>query len=331
MSQELRRRTPEPPNQRAEPPWRAVAGNTVRLWLERHHLIAERPAGRRHRLIVALSAVAAMAIGAGLTLAFTGGNQAAGAAARSGAAVPGSSTALQQAAANRHQAAVWVATQVSRSEVVACDPQMCPLVESSGFPASSLMPLLPTAPDPLGSELVIATPAIQSQFGTRLADVYAPQVIAKFGSGAEQIDIRYMAPYATPAAELAPYLQARITAGMQLLSNKNIQPSATARAQLLAGQVDPRLLVTLSLLKGKFTLKLVAFDDSSPGEGSAIPLRGAEIGAKSSADLSTILTILRAQQGVYAPAGESITTIAGGLSVVTVRYDAPGPMEVAGS
>lgn len=330
MSQELRRRPPEPPNQRAEPPWRAVAGNTVRLWLERHHLIAARPVGRRHRLVVALSAVAAMGIGAGLTLAFTGGNQAAGAAARSGNAVPGS-TALQQAAANRHQAAVWVATQVSRSVVVACDPQMCPQLESAGFPASDLMPLASTAPDPLGSELVIATPAIQSQFGTRLADVYAPQVIAKFGSGAEQIDVRYMAAYATPAADLAPYLQGRILAGKQLLSSNRIQPSAAARADLLAGQVDPRLLVTLSLLKGEFTIKLVAFDDSSPGEGSVLPLRGAEIGAKSSADLTRILAILRAQQGAYAPAGENMTTIAGGLSVVTVRFDAPGPLEVAGS
>ncbi len=329
MSQELRRRTLEPSDQPTEPSWWAVAGNTVRLWMERHHLTGARSGGRR-RLIVVVSAIAAMAVGAGLTLAFTGVNHSGGEGARSGPAAPGN-TALQQAAANRHLVAVWVATQVSRSEVVSCDPQMCALVESSGFPASSLMVLPSTAPDPLGSELVIATPALQNQFGTRLADVYAPQVIATFGSGAEQIDVRYMSPYATPAAKLASDLQERIAAGKQLLSNKNIQPSAAARAELLAGQVDPRLLVTLSLLKDGLTVKLVAFDDSSPGEGSAVPLRGAEIGAKSSADLSTILTILRAQQGVYAPAGESITTIAGGSSVVTVRYDAPGPMEVAGS
>ncbi len=330
MSQELQRRTPEPSDQRAEPSWRAVAGNTVRLWMQRHHLIGDRPASPRRRLVVLLSAVAAMALGAGLTLAFTRGNQSAGNGARSGDAVPGN-TALQQAAANRREAAVWVAAQVSRSVVVSCDPQMCGQVESSGFPASQLMVLPSTAPDPLGSELVIATPAIQSQFGTRLADVYAPQVIAKFGSGAEQIDVRYMSPYAAPAARLTPDLQGRITAGKSILNNKNIQTSAAARAELLAGQVDPRLLATFSLLAGGLTVKLVAFDDSSPGVGFAVPLRGAEIGAKSSADLSTILAVLRAQQGNYAPAAENIIRIAGGLSVVTVRYDAPGPMDVGGS
>ncbi len=330
MSQEVQRRTPEPSDQTAEPPWRAVAGNTVRLWMQRHYLISDRPASGRRRLVVVLSAVAAMALGAGLTLAFTRANQSGANGAQSGAAVPGR-TALQQAAANRHEAAVWVATQVSRSVVVSCDPHMCGAVESSGFPASDLMSLPSTAPDPLGSELVIATPTIQIQFGTRLASVYAPLVIAKFGSGAEQIDVRYMSPYATPAAQLAPDLQTRILAGKQLLTKKNIQPSATARAELLAGQVDPRLLVTLPLLASGFTVKLVAFDDSSPGVGSAVPLRGAEIGAKSSADLSTILQVLRAQQGNDAPASANITPIAGGVSVVTVRYDAPGPMEVGGS
>jgi len=87
---------------------------------------------------------------------------------------------LQQAADNRLAAAKWVATQVSTSEIVSCDLEMCGEVQDSGFPAGQLMVLAPTAPDPLGSEVVIATPAIQSQFGIRLATVYAPQVLASF-------------------------------------------------------------------------------------------------------------------------------------------------------
>ncbi len=331
MSQELQRRRQEPSNQRAEPSWRAVAGTTVRLWMVRHHLISERPASRRRRLVVVLSAIAAMAVGAGLTLAFTGVNQSAGAAARSGDPAPGKSV-LQQATANRHQAAVWVATQVSRSEIVSCDPEMCGDVESSGFPAGSLMVLPSTAPDPMGSELVIATPAIQSQFGTRLASVYAPQVIASFGSGPEQVVVRSIAPDGAAAfdAQLATYRQDRITAGKLLLTKKNIHPSAAARAELIAGQVDPRLLVALSPLADKMSLHLIAFYDSSPGEGSAVPLRGAEISASGSAGLSAILAFLSAQQGIYAPAKESVAN-ADGQQVVTVWFYAPGPLDVAGS
>ena len=59
MGQDLQSRVPETPSPRPEPSWAAVAGNTVRLWLERHHIISYRPASRRKRLIIALAALVA--------------------------------------------------------------------------------------------------------------------------------------------------------------------------------------------------------------------------------------------------------------------------------
>jgi hypothetical protein len=324
MSQELERRTPGTLSQRPEPSWRAVAGTTVRLWLERRVVNK-----RRRRLVVVVSALVAMAFGAGITLAFTGTNQQASPGARSGDPVQ-SLTALQLAANNRLAAAKWVAAQVSTSQIVSCDPEMCGEVQQYGFPAGQLMVLSPTAPDPLGSEVVIATPAIQSQFGVRLATVYAPQVLASFGSGPEQVVVRDIAPDGTAAfnAQLAKYRQDRINAGGQLLKNSNIHANAATRAQLLAGQVDPRLLATIGYLASKISLKLVAFDDKSPGEGYAVPLRGAEISA-TSAGLSAILQILDAQQGDFAPAGKGLTAIPGGRAVA-VWYGAPGPLDTTG-
>ncbi len=278
-----------------------------------------------------LSALVAMALGAGVTLAFTqrGPEQAASPPGNSGPA----SKALQVAAADRHQAAVWIAQQVASSVVVACDPEMCSELQNSGFPAGQLMELQPSAPDPLGSLLVVATPVIRNQFGTRLASVYAPQVIASFGSGAERVDVRYVAPDGTAAFEsqLATDQKARIAAGEQLLTNKHVQASAAARQALMAGQVDPRLLVTLSALAHQMPLQLVAFVDPSPGVSSDVPLRGAEIGAATSAGLPAMVTFLSAQQSPYAPAVARITQVAKGQSVVTVRYDAPGPMGLGGS
>jgi len=306
-------------------------GNTVRLWVERHQ---RRQAGRR-RLVLLMGALVAMALGAGVTLAFTQRDhaQTASRLAGSGQASGQASGALQAAVTARHQAAAWIAAQVAPSVVVSCDPEMCNELQKSGFPAGQLMELQPSAPDPLGSLLVVATPVIRSQFGTRLASVYAPLVIASFGSGAERVDVRYVAPDGSAAFEsqLAADRKDRIAAGEQLLTNKRVQASASARQALQAGQVDPRLLVTLSALAHLMPLQLVAFDDPSPGVNSDVPLRGAELGAAAPPGLPTMVAFLKAQQSQFAPAVARITKTANGQSVVTVRYDAPGPMGLGGS
>jgi hypothetical protein len=74
----------------------------------------------------------------------------------------------------------------------------------------------------------------------------------------------------------------RIPVGQQLRADKNVYPSAVARKTLLVGQVDPRLLVTLSALAHEMPLELVAFDDSSRTR-SDVPLHAAEIGAAAAA------------------------------------------------
>ncbi|HEV2537179.1 MAG TPA: hypothetical protein VGU21_06670 [Streptosporangiaceae bacterium] len=276
-----------------------------------------------------LSALVAMALGAGVTLAFTQPDH--------GIARPAQATAStatpQLAAAARQQASAWITREVASDITVGCDPVMCNELQRSGLPVTRLLPLQPSAPDPLGAQLVVATPVIRNQFGTRLATVYAPLVIASFGSGVERVDVRYIAPDGSKAfeAQLATYRKNRITAGRQLLDNNHIQASAAARGALLAGQVDPRLLVTLSTLAGLMPLHLIAFVDPSPGASADVPLRGAEIGAAVSAGLPAMVAFMRAQQGEYAPAVARITQDAGGRPVFIVRYDAPGPMELDGS
>src|ERR1700722_20411433 len=208
---------------------------------------------------------------------------------------------------------------------------MCNEAQASHFPAGQLKVLLPSAPDPLGSEVVIATPVIQSQFGARLASVYAPLVLASFGSGAEEVEVRYIPPEGTATfnAGLAKDLQDRIGAGQQLLANNHVSADPAAHRELVAGQVDPRLLITLSALASKMPLHLVAFEDSSPGASPAVPLRGAEISAGTLADLSALHAFL-IQQTIYAPAQDAIVRSANGKSVLVVRYDAPSPMDLRG-
>ena len=322
MGQELQRRAPGTVS-RADPSWPTVASTTVRLWFDRHY---RRRTGHR-RLVIAVSALAAMALGAGVTLAFTQSD--------SGTVQAGkhSSNAMQVAVADRQQAAGWITREVANDVIVACDLEMCNQLQKSGFPGARLMQLQPTAPDPLGAQLVVATPVVRNQFGTRLASVYAPLVIASFGSGADRVDVRYIAPDGSTAfeAQLATDRKNRIAAGEQLVANNHVQASADARKTLLAGQVDPRLLVTLGTLAGLMPIRLIAFDDPSPGASSDVPLRGAELGAAAATSLPAMVSFYKAQQVQYAPTVASITRTANGIQVVTVRYDAPGPMGLTGS
>jgi hypothetical protein len=236
---------------------------------------------------------------------------------------------LQAATATREAAARWIAAQVGSSAIVACDPAMCAALQASGLAATRLLMLGTAAPDPLGSDLVAATPAVRSQFGARLASVYAPSVIASFGSGAARIDIRAVAPDGTAAYDsaLAADRRARIAAGKQLAGNRRITMTAAARAALRAGQVDPRLLAMLAALAAQQPVRILSLGDSSPGASSAIALRGAELApaharTHTQARLRSMLSFLRAQRLPFLP----MQAVLVHKSALSVEYAAPSPL-----
>jgi hypothetical protein len=214
---------------------------------------------------------------------------------------------------------------------VSCDPRMCQRLRADGFPAARLKSLAASARNPLGSALVVATPALRTQFGPNLAADYAPQVMASFGSGAAQVDVRTVAPNGAAAfqSELVAEHAALVSGGSQLLGNMNIKASPSARAALLAGQADARLLAILSVLSAQTPVTVESFNGASPGASTDVPLRGAEISAASAADRSAILAFLRAQRAPYRPATAAVTQAAGGQPVISVRFDAPAPAETA--
>ena len=58
----------------------------------------------------------------------------------------------------------------------------------------------PQTNDPLDSSVIVATPGVRDQFGPQLASVYAPVILASFGSGNARIDIREVIPGGTEHA-----------------------------------------------------------------------------------------------------------------------------------
>jgi hypothetical protein len=283
---------------------------------------AARPA-RRLRMagagaLAALSAV--LAVEAGHVLSQPHLASAEGPAPAS--SVLASSAPVSSATAARDQAAAWVARQVSGAVIIACDPAMCAALAQHGVPSGNLLVLGPGAGDPLGSDVVLGTAAVRGLFGSRLAAVYAPEVLAGFGTGPARIDVRIVAPDGSAAYRraLAADRQARRAAGLQLLRHPRLAASPAARAALAAGQVDARLLITLAALAASQPVQVTGFGAPASGASPGLPLRTAELTAPAGT-AHRMLAFLRAQRSPYLPA---YAGLAG--SVLTVEFGAPAPL-----
>ncbi|HMH93794.1 MAG TPA: hypothetical protein VK586_22275, partial [Streptosporangiaceae bacterium] len=237
--------------------------------------------------------------------------------------------AITAAARTRDQAAAWVRAQVSRAAIVACDPAMCAALQAAGLPAADLLVLGTDTPDPMGADLVVATPAVRSQFGTRLAGVYAPTVLAQFGTGAARIAVRVTAPGGAQAYRelLARDAQARRNVAAQLLGNPGVRMSQVARGQVLAGRVDSRLLLLLPALATVHPVQVLAFADAGPGADPAVPLRAARLagsavppGLTQAAYVAWLRGYVRGQRPPY----DGRTSVTG--TVVTIQFSSPSPL-----
>jgi hypothetical protein len=306
------------------PSWPQVVGTTVQLW-----------AARRRtwwRVIGAIVVVLVVFAAGALTVTLLR-NNGSGSAARGGSATSGTPGLAQvQAAADaRQQAAAWVTAQVSHSAVVSCDPAMCGALQARGFPAGDLMTLGSAASDPLGSAIIVSTAAVRSEFGSRLTGVYAPTVIASFGSGSARVDVRVYA-----AGGAAAYLAAlradqavRQRLGNVLLRNSRVSETPAARAQLAAGQVDTRLLTIIATLSAGGPVSIAAFGDAGPGASAGVPLRTVELASPSGAKggyLQSVLALLNAQQAPYLPNSTTIVRLADGRQVARIEFAAPSPL-----
>ncbi len=238
----------------------------------------------------------------------------------------GSSGGLSAAEATRGDAATWVAQQVTASDLVACDPLTCSTLEADGVAASRLMSIRPTATDPLGADVVVATSSIRSQFGSQLVSEYAPELIASFGSGASRVDVRTVANFGAAAFKAAEQkdLKARKNAGAQLLRN-GFHIGAEGAGQIHSGQVDSRLLVTLAALLSQRTLDVSSFGDTGPG--APVLYRQVIIvdapGQTGIAALTADLKQAQAQSKPYLPANAELVHLANGQSALRIEFGAP--------
>jgi hypothetical protein len=281
------------------------------------------------------AAILTLLVAGGVTLALSG-HLASHRPSRGGA--PGSGSAGNghtglTAAAAMQMAATWVGQQISRSVIVACDPVMCSALQAQGFPAANLLVLRPSTASPRGAEVVVVTPAVRSQFGNRLDSMYAPSVMAGFGSGPNQVNVRVIAPDGAAAylAALRQDVAARSVAGAQLLANKRIVITAQARMQLTAGQVDSRLLILLPAMAAAHPIQILAFGDPGPGASPGIPLCSAALSGSGRAAGMTDAGYLRWMAGFVQAqlvpfAGRVVIPRPGNKPVVQLEFSRPSPL-----
>ena len=241
---------------------------------------------------------------------------------------------LTAEAAARADAITWILHQVSPAAVVSCDALVCAKLANSGISSSNLLLLGPTSNDPLGSDLVVATATVRNQFGSRLA-VYAPAIIASFGTGNAKIEIRWVYPGGATAysAALPAALRVRKGADAQLLTNSNIRFSATARAQLLSGQVDPWLPDLIVIMAYRHPLYIADFPSQSPGGGPASLLRWVDLATNvpaahltRAAYLGWMQSFMHTQRAEYQPVWVQQVTLRTGQAVLRIGYGAPSPL-----
>jgi hypothetical protein len=293
----------------SEPSWGRVLATTIKLWILR---------ARRWQAVAVVMVVAAVtASSLALSGVFAGTAAPAARARAAGAPSPATAVPHRTSAplpgATQAAAAAWIAGQLSSDAIIACNPAMCALLQTQGVTAARLMPLTPGSADPHGATVVVtSSPA---------AEAYAPAVIASFGSGAAQIDVRATEPGGAAAYETAlrADLAARMSAGAQLLRNNRIHFTARDAAQLRAGQVDARLLATLAALSSQYSFSVTAFGDASPGV--AVLYREVTISGASKS-LTSALALVKAQVPPYLPAQVALVPSAG----LSVEFAAPSPL-----
>jgi hypothetical protein len=249
------------------------------------------------------------------------------------------STRIATQTAVRDQAATWVAATVGHDVLVACDALTCADLAQHGFPAADLNVLQSTAPDLYGTQVVVATASVRSQFGAQLAKVYAPEVLASFGTGANRIDIRVIAADgpATFRAALQEDVLARKAAGAQLLTRSTVSVSTSARRALVAGDVDPRLLSVLAFLASQQPIVIVSFGGAAPGASPGVPLRIADLAAADpaagrggAAYERSLVTLLHSEVDLYVPSSIVAARLATGQHAVQITFAAPSPLGLLG-
>jgi hypothetical protein len=317
---------------RPEPSLARVIATTLRLWLRRRVLrVADgnRIGPLRWTAVVAVTLIACAAAGGG-----------AAAALKTTPPIPSHprhhvqriTPAQAGTTADEQAAAAWIVAQIAPGTAIACDPVMSSVLRRAGLPAARELALSPASGLPVGPGLVVATSAARAEFGSQLTAA-APEVVASFGRGAQIVEVRVLGwtPAAFRSAARAA-IAANKKAAAKLARNRRLHLAGSARAQLLSGLVDERLVVLLGRLVAARPVYVSAFGNADPGDAWPAELRSVSIsrlvhgtGRRRVSDVRAVLRLLHGQRPPYRAIVQELHGPAGRVTL-TIGFPAPSPL-----
>jgi hypothetical protein len=207
------------------------------------------------------------------------------------------------------------------------------VLTASGLPVNQVVQVALNSQSLLSASVVVVTPVLRGLFDTNpsLGNYVAPAVLAGFGSVSIQpIDTAGAAAY---QAALSQDVQARIKLGEQLLNSGFISASATAQSELVAGDVDSRVLRMLQAVANQEPIDVLAFGDTGPGASQGVPFRGVQMaefdanaGVSRSAYLRVMQQVLTAQTTFPAYQKAGPVPLPDGQNAIQITYAAPSPL-----
>ena len=194
------------------------------------------------------------------------------------------------------------------------------------------------ASGPLGSDVLVATAAVRQQFGAGLGRVYAPDVLASFGTGSAQVAIRVVAPdgAATYTASLRADQAARVWAWQATAA----QPADPRREHGApgAGQRPGRCPAADRVRRAGHAAfgARARLRRAAAGASPGLPLRTAYLApdgpgtAQRPNGLRSLASFLRAQLLPFRPAVVTEFRLPGGSPALRVEFAAPSPLGLLG-
>jgi hypothetical protein len=225
----------------------------------------------------------------------------------------------------------WLVDNVPRERSLIVDDALWVDLVESGFPPEQLAAYgtvevdADVGPAATGSwsdyRLVVVTDPLRTvaEAGRGSIDegVRRSVPVAIFGAGSDRVEVRRIVTEgpATVANANDHDRIASVSAGTALARNRSIDLTPGARAALVAGEVDERLMTTLVALAVDHPLLVSSFP-LDPGEAAAgVPRRVVELRAATEADARALAELLAHQEPPYQPAAVDIG--AGGAMTVT--------------